>query len=386
MIARPFDMRPFNFHSRTRIVFREDGLSLLGELARELGFVRTLLVADRGIVKAGFVTRATAILAEAGIVALSFHDFDANPDTAMVERGRLFAAAHDVDSMVALGGGSSLDCAKGINFVLTNGGRASDYRGHGKAIRPMLPMIAVPTTAGTGSDAQSYALISDAVTHEKMACGDPKAAFRIALLDPVLTLSQPRSLSATAGYDAVSHTVESFVTTTRTEVSDLFAREAWRLLIGSYETVLRTPRDLEARGAMLVGSHFAGLAIEQSMLGATHACANPLTASLGTTHGVAIAVMLPHVVRWNGAVVGERYAELLRVAGLAVEGDPGTQLARHLEQLARAGELPATLRDLGVSRADLPALASAAAAQWTGTFNPRPLDAAAALTLYENAY
>ena len=379
-------VRPFDFHSRTRVVFREDGLSLLGGLARELGFVRTLLVADRGIVEAGFVARATAILADAGIVALPFHDFGANPDTAMVERGRLYAAAHDIDSMVALGGGSSLDCAKGINFVFSNGGRASDYRGHGKATRPMLPMIAVPTTAGTGSDAQSYALISDAVTHEKMACGDPKAAFRIALLDPVLTLSQPRVVSATAGYDAVSHAVESFVTTTRTEVSDLFAREAWRLLNGHYERVLTAAHDVEARGAMLIGSHFAGLAIEQSMLGATHACANPLTARYGTIHGVAIAVMLPHVVRWNGVLVGERYAELLRVAGLSIDGDSGAQLARHLEHLAGAGDLPATLRDLGVSRADLPALASAAAAQWTGTFNPRPFDAVAALRLYEDAY
>lgn len=386
MNVRSSDMRPFDFQPRTRVVFRQDGLSLLGGLARELGFVRPLLVADRGIVEAGFVSRATASLAEVGIVALPFHDFDANPDTEMVERGRLYAAASGVDSMVALGGGSSLDCAKGINFVLTNGGRASDYRGHGKATRPLLPMIAVPTTAGTGSDAQSYALISDAATHEKMACGDPTAAFRIALLDPALTVTQPRALSAAAGYDALSHAVESFVTMPRTDVSEMFARQAWRLLNGHYERVLTTPGDLAARGAMLVGSHYAGLAIEQSMLGATHACANPLTARYGTTHGVAIGVMLSHVVRWNGSVVGDQYAELLRLAGLPVDGEPGARLARHLELLARAGDLPATLRDLGVGRADLPTLATAAALQWTGTFNPRPFDAAAALELYECAY
>ena len=138
----------------------------------------------------------------------TFHDFGANPDTAMVERGRLLAAEAQVDSIVALGGGSSLDCAKGINFVLTNGGNARDYRGYGKATRPMLPMIGVPTTAGTGSEAQSYALISDAETHEKMACGDPGAAFRIALLDPELTVSQPPPVTAIAGYDAISHAVE----------------------------------------------------------------------------------------------------------------------------------------------------------------------------------
>ena len=160
----------------------------------------------------GLVQRAAASLEGAGIAASVFHDFDANPDSAMVEAGRARAASLGIDSIVALGGGSSLDCAKGINFVLTNGGTMRDYRGFGKAARPMLPSIGVPTTAGTGSEAQSYALISDSETHAKMACGDPKAAFRIAILDPELTATQPRSVAAVAGYDAISHAVESFVT------------------------------------------------------------------------------------------------------------------------------------------------------------------------------
>jgi alcohol dehydrogenase class IV len=379
-------MRHFDFEPRTRVVFGEGVLSRLGELARELHFGRTLVVSDRGIVAAGLVDRAAATLRDAGIEPFFFHDFDANPDLAMVEAGRAHAAACGVDSVVALGGGSSLDCAKGINFVLTNGGTMRDYRGHGKAARPMLPMIGVPTTAGTGSDAQSYAIISDPVTHEKMACGDAKAAFRIALLDPVVTVSQPRTLTAITGYDAISHAVESYVTSSRGGMSDLFARDAWRLLEGHYQRVLDEPDDLGARGAMLVGAHEAGLAIEQSMLGATHACANPLTARHGTTHGVAIAVMLPHVVRWNAGHVGERYAELLRVSGLDGGDAPGERLAGRLEELARAGGLPATLLDLGVPRDGLSVLASDAATQWTGTFNPRPFDAAAALALYERAF
>jgi alcohol dehydrogenase len=291
-----------------------------------------------------------------------------------------------VDSLVALGGGSSLDCAKGINFVLTNGGTMRDYWGHGKASRPMLPMIGVPTTAGTGSDAQSTAIISDAVTHVKMDCADPKAAFRIALLDPVVTVSQPRTLTAIAGYDALSHAVESYVTSSHSDISDLFAREAWRLLEPNYQRVLGEPNDLAARGAMLLGAHEAGIAIEQSMLGATHACANPLTAHYGTTHGVAIAVMLPHVVRWNAAHVGDRYAALERLSGLNGGNEPGARLAERLEQLARAGGLPATLGELGVPRNDLSVLAADAAKQRTGTFNPRPFDAAAALALYQRAY
>lgn len=379
-------MQPFDFHPRTRVIFGAGAMGRLGALAVESGFQRTLLVSDPGIVTAGIADRAALALQASGIEAVLFQNFDANPDEQMVEAGRTAAAAAGVDSIVAVGGGSSLDCAKGVNFVLTNGGRMRDYRGYGKASRPMLPMIGVPTTAGTGSEAQSYALISHADTHVKMACGDPHASFRIALLDPELTVTQPRVVTAVAGYDAISHAVEAFVTTKRRAISELFAREAWRLLYANYERVLADPADVGARGGMLLGSYHAGLAIEQSMLGATHACANPLTARYGTTHGVAIAVMLPHVVRWNGAVVGERYAALLQTAAVAGSGDPADQLARRLEELARAGGLPATLRDLGAPREDLADLAADAATQWTGTFNPRPFDAEAAEQLYQRAY
>jgi len=379
-------LEAFDLTLRTRVVFGEGAMDRLGALARALGFTRTLIVADSGIVATGAVDRAARLLQSAGVTPSFFHDFGANPDTDMVERGRVHAVAEGVDSIVALGGGSSLDCAKGINFVVTNGGSMRDYRGHGKAAKPMLPSIGIPTTAGTGSDAQSYALISDAQTHAKMACGDDKAAFRVAILDPVLTVSQPASVTAVAGYDALSHAVESYVTAKRTPASDLFAREAWRLLEANYERVLTHPHDLDARGAMLLGSHYAGAAIELSMLGATHACANPLTARYGTTHGVAIALMLPHVVRWNAEIAGDRYADLLRAgSAAAVRGPAGEALADRLDAMARAGGLPRTLRDAGIVHADLPALAADAATQWTGTFNPRPFDAVAALELYRRA-
>lgn len=379
-------MRQFDFCLPTRVVFGPDSLIKLGMLARGLGFRRTLVVSDPGIAAVGHTGRAVRSLQEGGVATFAFDDFGVNPDAMMVEAGRAFAAGCAVDSIVAVGGGSSLDCAKGINFVLTNGGTMRDYRGFGKASKPMLPMIGVPTTAGTGSDALSYAIISDHVTHEKMACGDPKAAFRAVVLDPVVTVSQPRALTAIAGFDALSHAVESYVTTTRTDISEVFALDAWRRLESHYERVLAGPADLDARGAMLLGAHEAGIAIEQSMLGATHACANPLTARYQTTHGMAIAVMLPHVVRWNSAHVGDRYGELLRASGHDSEDPPGERLAARLDELARAGGLPRTLRDLGVGRDSLSQLAVEAATQWTGTFNPRPFDASAALELYECAY
>ncbi len=378
---------PFDFQSLTRVIFGTDSFGELGRLAEGLGFRRTLFVADRGMIACGYVDEAAKLLAQSGVEVFTFHDFGDNPDTVMIEAGRAFAAPLGIDSIIGLGGGSSLDCAKAINFVLTNGGTMNAYWGHGKAAKPMLPMIGIPTTAGTGSEAQSYALISDAQTHVKMACGDPKAAFRVALLDPRLTVSQPHRVTATTGYDAIAHAVETFVTAKRNPLSDLFSREAWRLLEGNYERVLAAPDDLTARGAMQLGAYFAGMAIENSMLGATHACANPLTAHYGTPHGEAIALILPHVVRWNSPIVADRYTELLQLSGRATANDdPGESLARRLERLAEAGGLPQRLGPAGVPKHDLPVLAEEAAKQWTGTFNPRRWDAAGALEVYEWAY
>lgn len=380
-------MQSFDFQPRTRVVFGASAIARLGELASELGFHRTLLVADRGLLSSGHVEEALAPLRAAGIDVVGFHDFEVNPDTLMVESGRAFASGLEIDSIVGLGGGSSLDCAKGINFLLTNGGEMKDYLGYGKATQPLLPMIGIPTTAGTGSEAQTYALISDAHSHDKMACGDPKAAFRIALLDPSLTISQPHTITATAGFDAIAHAVETYVTTKRSGLSEFFSREAWRLLENNYERVLAQPDDLEARGAMQLGAFFGGMAIENSMLGATHACANPLTSHYGTVHGAALAMLLPTVVRWNGRVVANRYAELLVLSGRESHAvDPAEALAQRLEQLAAAGGLRSTLSTAGVPHSDMPMLAEEAATQWTGRFNPRPFDYAGALEVYACAF
>jgi alcohol dehydrogenase len=380
-------MNSFDFQPRTRVVFGPGTIERLGELARELNFCRSLLVADRGLVASGHVDEALAPLRQVGIEVTGFHEFEVNPNTRMVEAGRDFAKGLEIDSIIGLGGGSSLDCAKGINFLLTNGGVMRDYLGYGKATRKLLPMIGVPTTSGTGSEAQSYALISDAQTHVKMACGDTMAAFRIALLDPALTISQPRSITATSGFDAIAHAVETYVTTRRNVLSEFFSREAWRLLESNYEIVLEQPDNLEARGAMQLGSYFAGMAIENSMLGATHACANPLTTHYSTVHGAALAMLLPSVVRWNGSVVGKRYGDLLRLSTASSNGQGSFEmLAQRLEQLAAAGGLRQSLSKAGVPQSDLEMLAAEAATQWTGTFNPRQFDFAGALEVYEQAF
>lgn len=366
------------------MLFGPGSITRIGQIARDLGFRRTLVVADAGV-----RSHAVAVmdrLAVAGIETFHFEDFGANPDSAMVERGAAVAAPLRIDSIVGLGGGSSLDCAKGINFILRNGGVMADYRGYGKAATPLLPMIGVPTTAGTGSEAQSYAVIADAATHMKMACGDPSAAVRVAILDPGLTITAPRHVTAMAGYDAIAHAVETAVTTRRNPLSDTFAHQAWRLLSDAFERVILHPADEEARSAMLLGAHFAGMAIEQSMLGAAHACANPLTARYNIAHGLALAILLPHVVRWNGPVARDRYAALLGAPRRrARDEDPAEALARRLEDLAVAGHLAITLSDAGVDPDAIPELAELAAQQWTGTFNPRPFDARAAEEIYRAA-
>jgi alcohol dehydrogenase len=378
---------PFDFQSPTRFIFGQGSFQQLGSLAKELSFQRTLVVADRGMIAAGYVERAAGLLRREQIAVFPFHDFQENPDTAMVEAGSEFARTRQIDSLVGLGGGSSLDCCKGINFLLTNGGKMRDYLGFGKAAKPMLPMIGVPTTSGTGSEAQSYALISDAESHVKMACGDPKASFRVAILDPLLSVTQPLEVTAAAGYDALSHAVESHVTTKRNPVSQLFSLEAFRLLERNYERVISHPNDLEARAAMQLGSCYAGIAIENSMLGAAHACANPLTARYGTLHAQAIALLLPSVVRWNRSVVDDLYGELLRASGVqTILDSPSETLARRLEQLAGRGGLRTKMAESGISKQDVPSLAEEAAKQWTGSFNPRPFSAQAALEVYESAY
>ena len=197
-------MTPFDFQPRTRMVFGPDKIDNLGELSGELGARRAMVVTDQGIVAAGHAERAMAALKRAGIETVIYDQVAENPTTAHVEDGLIIARRHNPEILVGLGGGSSMDSAKGINFLYSGGGRMQDYWGIGKATRPMLPSIAVPTTAGTGSETQSFALISDAETHVKMACGDKKASFRVAILDPALTVSQPARVTALTGVDALA--------------------------------------------------------------------------------------------------------------------------------------------------------------------------------------
>lgn len=362
--------------SRVQVVFGPGNLARVGEIARAAGGSRVLLVTDPGIEEAGHVERAVRALYRAGIPVRVFDDVGENPTTIHVGKGVIAARPFNPDLIIGLGGGSAMDCAKGINFLVTNGGRMQDYWGTGKASKLLLPLVAIPTTAGTGSDAQSYALITDPDTHQKMACGDAKALPRIALLDPELTATQPPKVAAATGIDAVAHAVESAGSTKRNDTSRPLSREAWRLLESAFERALRDPADADARQRMLLGAHLAGAAIENSMLGAAHALANPLTGLCGVVHGLAVGMMLPHVIRFNSAEAERPYDDLI---------DGPEPLARRIESMLDAGGLPRRLSQVDVPESKLPDLAEMAAKQWTATFNPRPVGEPELLAIYRMA-
>lgn len=380
------DPLTFGFQAATRLAVGPGTIARLGELARELGGTRALVTSDHGIVAAGHTAAGIESLRAAGLATEVFSAFTENPSSAEVEAGTAVARGFRPDLLVGLGGGSSMDCAKGINFLLSCGGRMQDYRGRGTATGPMLPSIAVPTTAGTGSETQSFALITDSESGTKMACGDPRAAFRVAILDVNLTLTQPAALASLTGIDALSHAVESHVCTAATPASRTFSREAWRLLAANLPGIFIDGGTVAARSAVQFGASLAGLAIEHSMLGAAHALANPLTAAHHVVHGQAVGVMLPHVVRFNGPACGAAYAELLTdVAITAADDEAGATLADWLTGLLAAAQLKTSLRACGIEAADVPALAAAAASQWTAGFNPRTVTAADLAGLYEAA-
>ena len=390
-------MQAFDFHLRTRMVRGAGAVSQLGELAAEVltqvasdSERRVLVVSDPGIVAAGHVQKGIDSLSAVGLETHLFDGAQENPTTDNIEQGLAIANEFKPNLIVGLGGGSSMDCAKGINFVYSGGGTMHDYHGVGKAKGEMLPMIAVPTTTGTGSEMQSFALISDAKTHVKMACGDKRASCRVAILDPELTLTQPNQVYALTGIDAISHAVETCVTKRRNPVSIQYSKEAWRLLETNFEAVLKKPDDLEARAAMQLGAAYSGVAIENSMLGAAHALANPITANYGIAHGQAVGLMLPHVVRFNGVEFNDLYKDLLDAGDSSVRlrgNETASEcLAGYITRLVSSAGLKVKLKPLGVEYDKLASMAAEAAEQWTGTFNPRAVDQDSLLKLYQDAF
>ncbi len=374
-------IEPFVSKPSPKIIFGPDSLSELPAGVRGLGGSSVFLVSDSGLARAGHLDTVKRLLEAADITVTIYDHSHGNPTESDAAACRDAARGLHFDCIVALGGGSSMDTAKACNFLLTNGGAMRDYHGYGKAVKPMLPFIAIPTTAGTGSECQSYALVSRDDTHEKMACGDPKACARIAILDPELTATQPKAVAVLTGLDALAHALESAVCTRRNAVSSVYSEGAFRHLSGAIGAVIAGRATIEDRGRMQVGAALAGLAIENSMLGAAHATANPLTARHNLVHGHAVALMLPHVMRYNAVepgvkVIYERYSAILREAGVS-----SLTLIEWVTEVVSRSSLPR----VNGAATDLVELAADAAKQWTGKFNPRSLQVDDYVALYRHA-
>tara|TARA_B100001248_G_scaffold259803_1_gene246588 strand:- start:1134 stop:2369 length:1236 start_codon:yes stop_codon:yes gene_type:complete len=376
---------------KQKVLFNEGISSTVGEHTKELG-THAFLVSDPGIHDAGHVDRIKNLIQAAGVQVTVFDQSVENPTESSVALCACIAKEAKVDLIVGLGGGSSMDTAKGCNFLLTNGGKMEDYWGVGKAEQPMLPLIAIPTTAGTGSECQSFALISQDITHAKMACGDPKALPAVTLLDPELTLSQPASVSACTGIDALAHSLESAVTRKRSDLSDRHAMIAFRLLNQFLPIVFSNPNNLKARGGVLLGASHAGAAIEQSMLGAAHSMANPLTAKYGTIHGIAVGLSLPLVMKFNmeKSECRKTYANFARVSGLSKADCSETEgaeiLISRIEELLSLFKISTYQNGMDFEKSAIPELAASASKQWTASFNPRLVQAGDFEILYEQLF
>lgn len=385
------DNNSFDYQARTRIVFGNKSLGELGKIVSGLGAKKALIVTDPGLLATGHPDRADTLLNAAGIEARIFSEVIENPTTDCVAKCMEAARSFEADSLIAIGGGSAMDTAKGANFLLTNGGEMRDYWGFGKAEKPMLPSVAIPTTAGTGSECQSFALIADSQSHMKMACGDFKAAPKVALLDPELTLTLPFEVTAHTGIDAIAHAVESAVCKLRNPFSMMYAHRAFELTVNSLPQVLTDPSNLEARGNMLLGAAFAGMAIENSMLGAAHSMANPLTAHFDAIHGIAVGVMLPHVVKYNSQSPDAKkiYAELVNIAAIKGRNEDEDKsidlLVEKLKDLLTRAGISPHLSDHHVDPGLIPLLAEEASKQWTRSFNPREIHKEDFEALYHSA-
>jgi alcohol dehydrogenase len=366
-------MRQFTFYSPVKLVFGQPVAQALPEAVAEIGARRVLLVSDQGLAEIGLVDQMAGLLGEACEVVIVFAGVQSNPTVHDVEAG--LAAAAGAEALVAVGGGSVIDVAKGIGLLATNGGTYADYQWHGRAIaKPILPLIAVPTTSGTGSEATKVTVIADAETHFKKGVLSPHLFPRVAIVDPALTASVPPRLTAATGADVLVHALEAFVGKRANPVSDALAltalRKAWHFL----PKATHHGDDLEARAEMALASTLAGMAFDQSGLGIIHSLAGPLAGRYELHHGLSNALLLPYGLAFNLAALGSKRDGLLEALSLPADTSDEELIAR-VRAWVRGLELPLTLSEVGIHDPDLASLGEEASRMALLPNNPRPATA-----------
>ena len=367
-------MTSFSFQLPTRIEFGCGVSSTAGEEAKRLGGTRALVVTDAGVDAAGLVKPVLERLSEAGVASVVFDHVAPNPRDTSVELGAKLADAEGCDVIVAVGGGSPMDTAKAIGVIATNGGKIQDYEGLGQVRKPITPLIAIPTTSGTGSEVTFWAVITDTERSFKMSVGSPLCAATVALVDPELTVGLPASATAYTGVDALTHAVEGYTTTLAEPLTDSLAVSAIRLIGKSLRRAYANGGNLDARHDMSLASLLAGVAFGNSDIAAVHCMGEAIGGLYDTPHGIAMAIYLPVVTEFNCIAVPDKYAVVAEALGEEVSG---------LSQLEAAKLAAAAIRKLtddlgipsasqaGVRREDFSRLAHAASINVSVESNPR---------------
>jgi alcohol dehydrogenase class IV len=370
-------------------VFGEGASALAARYAANLGARRPMLVTDQGLIDAGWAGKLQAQLHGAGFECVVFSDVTPNPKDHEVMAGAKIYAEKGCDALVALGGGSVLDCAKGIGVVMACGGDILSYEGVDTVECALPPLVCVPTTSGSSADVSQFAIITDTVRKVKIALVSKMLVPDVSLLDPVPTTTMSAALTAETGVDALTHAIEAYVSNANSPVTDLFALEAMRLVRGYLVRSVRDASDLEARSKMCLASLDAGLAFSNAILGAVHGMAHSLGGSLDLPHGECNAILLGPVIAFNFPSAPERYREVARAFGCAVDGAPDAQVREDLltaiRQLREDVGITRNLAELGVTRADIPHLAGLAMQDPCLLTNPRSPTQADIEAIYEAA-
>ena len=349
--------------------------SLVGRSAANLGARHVLLVTDPGVEAVGWASEAEAALAEAGVAHTVFDGVSPNPRAREVHAGAEAYAACGANAIVAVGGGSPVDCAKGIGIIAANGGSILDYEGVDRIAAAIPPLLCVPTTAGAAADASQFAIITDEAAAMKIAIVSKTLVPDLTLLDPTVLATKPAALTAATGIDTLCHAVEAYVSTAASPFTDLLALEAIRTLVVQLPRCLAHPLDLEARAAMQQACLYAGLAFSNASLGAVHAMAPALGGRRDLPPGECSAILLPHVAAWNFEAAPERLRRVGFALGLELDGLPDPEASARLRDglsaFARSVGITATLGDAGVRPEHLAELARTALEDPCMATNPR---------------
>jgi alcohol dehydrogenase len=370
-------------------VFGDGARMLVGRYARNLGASKALVVTDPGVAQAGWAGDVTRSLEEEDLPYAVFHDVTQNPKADEVMAGARVYEAEGCNSIVAVGGGSPMDCAKGIGVVVSNGGDILQYEGVDKVSNPLAPLICVPTTAGSSADVSQFAIITDTRRKAKIAIISKTIVPDVSLIDPRSTTTMSRELTAHTGMDALCHAFEAYVSNANSPITDSHALEAIRIIWASLLDAVNRPHDMQARAKMMLGSLFAGLAFSNASLGIVHAMAHSLGGLLNLSHGECNAVLLEHVVRFNFKAAPDRYrriAEILGAEGASAPIEVETEsLVRKIGDMRRALGVTQNLGALGMRIGDIPDLARNAIADPCLVTNPATARLADIEEIYERA-